>query len=64
MDGEKMITINEAARILNVQKETVRRYIKNGLLIALTLPGGDYRLREQDLQQLLKGHLKDGQGNR
>ena len=53
MIGE-LVTVEEAARILKVRRETIRRYIKNGHLQALTLPGGDYRLRERDIQKLLK----------
>ncbi|MBA7673853.1 hypothetical protein ES703_82059 [subsurface metagenome] len=54
-----------ARKILKVRRETIRRYIKNGHLKALILPGGDYRLRERDMQRLLsrpaqKG-IKDGE---
>jgi excisionase family DNA binding protein len=51
--NEELITVLEAAKILRVRRETVRRYIKNGHLKAVTLPGGDYRLRERDIQKLL-----------
>jgi excisionase family DNA binding protein len=51
--NEELITVEEAARILKVRRETIRRYIKNGHLHALTLPGGDYRLRDSDIQELL-----------
>lgn len=50
---EELVTVEEAAKILKVRRETIRRYIKNGHLKALTLPGGDYRLRETDIQRLL-----------
>jgi excisionase family DNA binding protein len=50
---EQLITVEEAAKILKVRRETIRRYIKSGYLKALTLPGGDYRLREKDIQGLL-----------
>lgn len=50
---EELVTIKEAAKILKVRRETIRRYIKNGYLKALILPGGDYRLREKDIQRLL-----------
>jgi excisionase family DNA binding protein len=50
---EELVTVEEASRILKVRRETIRRYIKNGHLRALTLPGGDYRLRERDIQRLL-----------
>ena len=51
---EELLTIKEAAKILKVRRETIRRYIKNGYLKAVTLPGGDYRLREKDIQRLLR----------
>ena len=51
---KELITVEEAARILKVRRETIRRYIKSGHLRALTLPGGDYRLRERDIQKLLR----------
>ena len=50
---EELVTVEEAAKILKVRRETIRRYIKNGHLKALTLPSGDYRLRETDIQRLL-----------
>ena len=50
---EELVTVGEAARILKVRRETIRRYIKHGHLRAVTLPGGDYRLREQDIKRLL-----------
>jgi len=50
---EELVTVEEAARIFKVRRETIRRYIKSGYLQALTLPGGDYRLREKGLQKLL-----------
>ena len=51
---EELVTVEQAAKILKVRRETIRRYIKKGHLKAVTLPGGDYRLREKDLQKLLK----------
>jgi len=50
---EELLTVEEVARILKVRRETIRRYIKNGYLKAVTLPGGDYRLRESGIQELL-----------
>ena len=57
---EGLITVQEASRILKVRRETIRRYIKNGHLKALTLPGGDYRLRERDIQRLLSRPAQRG----
>lgn len=53
MRTEELLNVAEAAEILKVRRETIRRYIKNGHLKALILPGGDYRLREKDIQRLL-----------
>ena len=60
MTGE-LVTVEEAARILKVRRETIRRYIKNGHLKASSLPGGDYRLQEKDIMKLLsKSRGQDG----
>ncbi len=60
---EEFLTVEDAARILKVRRDTIRRYIQNGRLKAQTLPGGDYRLREEDIQGLLspaqKGSVHD-----
>ncbi len=60
---EELVTVEEAAKILKVRRETIRRYIKNGHLKALTLPGGDYRLREKDIQELLSRPAREEGGN-
>jgi excisionase family DNA binding protein len=61
MDQEKTMTTKEAADVLNVQKETIRRYIKNGRLTAVTIPGGDYRVKGKDVKDLLRGQSTDKQ---
>jgi len=60
MTNEVLITVEEAARILKVRRETIRRYIKNGHLPAMTLPGGDYRLYERDILKLLTNSCPEG----
>ena len=60
MVTEELFTVEEAAKILKVRRETIRRYIKHGHLKAVTLPGGDYRLREKDLQRLLSRPTQKG----
>ncbi len=57
---EELITVEEAVLILKVRRETIRRYIKNGHLPAVTLPGGDYRLRISDIQKLINGSHQNG----
>lgn len=58
--NEELITVGAAAKILKVRRETIRRYIKDGHLHALTLPGGDYRLRDSDIQELLNRNADKG----
>ena len=58
---EELVTVEEAAKILKVRRETIRRYIKKGHLKAVTLPGGDYRLREREIQKLLKRPASKGE---
>jgi excisionase family DNA binding protein len=50
---EKYLKVNEVAKILHVRIETVRRYIQQRAIIALILPGGDYRIAESELNKLL-----------
>lgn len=50
---KELLTVEEVAQSLKVRRETIRRYIKKGYLKAVMLPGGDYRLRERDIQKLL-----------
>lgn len=52
MVGE-LKTVEETAKILRVRCETVRRYIKDGFLNAHSLPGGNYRIPESELQLFL-----------
>lgn len=58
---EELVTVEEAAKFLRVRCETIRRYIKKGHLKAQTLPGGDYRLREEDIQKLLSRPAQGGE---
>jgi len=51
------LTVSEAAKRLGVNADTVRRYIREGKLIA-TLLGGDsggYRIPENDIARMLAG---------
>ena len=62
MRTEELLNVAEAAEILKVRRETIRRYIKSGHLTAVTLPGGDYRLRERDIQALLQSAQRLSKG--
>jgi excisionase family DNA binding protein len=51
--SEKLLTVNEVAERLQIQKETVRVYIKKGLLKALEMPNGRYRVKEESVDKFL-----------
>ncbi len=56
-DDEDLLTVQEVAERLRVDDTTVRRWIKNGVLEAITLPHrGErqaYRIRKSTLDNLL-----------
>jgi excisionase family DNA binding protein len=54
MMDEKYMKVSEAAEVLHVRMETIRRYIEQGVLAAITLPGGDYRIAESELHKFVK----------
>ncbi len=56
---EGLLTVREAAELLRLRRETVRRYISSGVLRALVMPGGDYRITEEALRQLLREAGRD-----
>ena len=56
-DAAELLTVHEVARQLRVDDTTVRRWIKNGVLEAITLPHRGarqaYRIRRSTLDALL-----------
>lgn len=54
---DELLKVQEVAKILRVDDTTVRRYIKNGALEAITLPHAlkrqSYRIRRSTLDELL-----------
>lgn len=55
-----MLTVPEVAQQLRVDETTVRRYIKDGLLEAITLPHKGkrkaYRIRKSTIDALMNGN--------
>ncbi len=48
---EKLLTITQAAELLGVSPDTLRRWDKNGKLLAIRKDGGTHRYyREKDLE--------------
>jgi excisionase family DNA binding protein len=54
VDQQKYYSVSEVAKVMNVCVETIRRYIADGKLPALKLPGGHYRIKQNDLKLLAK----------
>ena len=46
-------TTEEAAELMRVHVETVRRYLRRGLLVGYPLPGGGYRIPHGAVTALL-----------
>lgn len=53
MNFSALMTVPEVARYLRVDPTTVRRWVKEGVLEAFKLPGGDYRIKETTLEKML-----------
>lgn len=51
------VTVNSIANYCMVSPATVRRWIKDGKLHAIRLPGGHFRVTVQDLLDFLKQNL-------
>jgi excisionase family DNA binding protein len=49
------LTTGQAAELLGVSRSTVVRYIEAGTLDARRLPGGHWRIRRHDAEELLQG---------
>ncbi|MUL50166.1 helix-turn-helix domain-containing protein [Mycobacterium sp. CBMA293] len=50
---ESVLTVGEVADLWGISRRTVHRYIAAGLLKAIKLPGGDYRISRSDLDAAL-----------
>jgi len=56
---DKLIDINEAAKLIKVNPETLRRWDREGKLVAIKVNDrGDRRYREKDILEFIKGNPK------
>jgi len=53
LDPDDLLHSGEAARILQVSVETLRRWSNNGALPVILTPGGQRRFRRSDVNALL-----------
>lgn len=52
-EPDALLPITEAAQILGLSVDTLRRYDRNGTLRAVRTPGGHRRFRRSDVEALL-----------
>ena len=49
----QLMTSQEVAEVLRVHPATVRRWVLEGKIQAMRLPGGEYRIRASELDKLV-----------
>lgn len=54
------LTVTEVAAALHVSPLTVKRYIYDGKLASVKLPGGQHRIPEEEVERLLTQHAPGG----
>jgi len=60
--AEELLTVKQAAELLRVTVNTVKRYIYSGLLPAFKIPGGQHRIKRADIDRLLTPELPQAAG--
>ena len=53
-ESDEWMTAAQAAKLLGVSAETLRRYVRLGQLPALRLPSGYIRIRRSEVEKLLR----------
>jgi len=51
MTGNDLLTTEEAAALLKMHRDSIRRLIRNGKIPALLI-GGEYRIKRADLEAM------------
>ena len=57
----RLLTAQQVAEQLLVEPKSVRRWLKAGKLKGYRLPGGDWRVRQDDVDGMLKAPAEDDQ---
>jgi len=55
---DRLLTVNEVAKILRLNSETVARYIREGKISAVKL-GRVWRIEEKDLEQFIRERKRE-----
>ncbi len=58
-ESAEWMTAAQAAKLLGVSAETLRRYVRLGQLPALRLPSGYIRIRRSEVDKLLREGQQD-----
>lgn len=59
---DRLLTLKETGKLLNVSKQTLQRWDKRGKLIALRTEGGHRRYKLSDIEKIL-GCVENGDKN-
>lgn len=51
--SDQMLRAREACEALGIHRVTMYRWIKAGILPAIRLPGGEFRIRKEDIDLIL-----------
>lgn len=54
MSERELLTVMQVAQWVNVEPAAVRHWLRTGNLKGLKLPGGDWRVRADDVEGMLK----------
>ena len=54
MTNTTLYTVTEAANILGIHPNTLRKWHNEGIAHALVLPGGHRRLKQEEIERLAK----------
>jgi len=52
---ERLLTTSEVAKVLNVTRHAVAKWIREGKVNAIRLPGGRYRIPESEVRKIIEG---------
>jgi excisionase family DNA binding protein len=52
--SEDLLRTEQVAKLLNTSPATVRNWIRLGLIEAVRLPSGQYRIRREDVEKMLR----------
>ena len=53
MERFRLLTVDQVGEVLINKPATIRGWLRTGKLKGIKLPGGDWRIREEDLEAIL-----------